>query len=1615
MKRLRKFQSGVVATATVLAFAVAGSVLTGPQARAAQTNGTAPYLNQWAVSGPYTNPIIAEQSSVPVVPALDASLVDPTSKETSTWQYFDDRIFNRNYDDYNDLMGYFDVKQGQPTANKWVVAASYVYSPVARTVQWQVGGSGLYRLFANDAPAGQQDRVATRVSKEGTRYPIQLNQGWNKLLIEIQHKNTGTNKNFLGFYARLCDGAGNVVPGLTYSVAGPNAANNQLTIVTKGLGIDRHAFDARNADVPANDYPSNTLPYAYDENPYVAMVAKIDGNRNTSSIAPQASPFAFQAAGGSPGYSWSLAEGQLPSGLTLAPDGHIDGTVSDGANSASQKDYTFTVKVTDARGSTTTKPYTITVKKNPVDWFIEGKMSALSHTTGTMPNLYDPNFNYDEWAQTAKEMGMTLLSTESLQNTIYYWPSPNANLTPNNANKQYKYNALFQATDGSWHVQDRVLQAKQAAERYGLKFGVYLSSLYEGSEILESDIQGLVARYNPWYLFADGGPESYSNPDVAWSSARNYNDRVLIDANPNAQTGDQDITLHERPFWNSEPYNEGGWHAGVLPQARKVAHEEWNDPYTTALDIWTQYAKGNERDNWIEATKELINQYGHGYVMNYDSSITVTRGMDNLSSNLDNTNIFSMVPISSQQLSDMRTSIVKWMDNGRGPDLRESMYGTMPYTMDYTLKPGWYTDPQKAIAHGQGPDWGYAMSRDQYVYMHMIKNQIAGVPKAGFAGQSRMSHIGPFDYPVRQVQWLNKGNPLPFATEKSNGKYYISIDTSSVTADPIDTIIKIRTGSPVRNYKMTSVKLFSSQTAANSLQLRAESYMNNYTNVLAPAKLKFTSSNVRVATVGAATGLVKATGDGTATITVTATYDDGVNRPQVMTDTYPVKVRGRAVSAALPLVGVNMLTDGALFWGQFATDRDIPVTFKGYSRKGGEVDILEASNVKYHYATVDGRRDNSAGKIVVTEVAADQSPFIVTGNTLRFTRKVATTTMYSYWADVTVDGNTYTSTRNYITLLPDANVVSGMTPKVTTDSGHARLLSDGMINDTTGGNLAKWSAPAGDENSSITYDLGKMQDLSRVNIFFNHHMPNADNVTYYNVPKKVKIEYSVDGSQWTAGNETNTVSGAGLPTSRNTLAVPRSDTTLYAWEQEGLYYNYPVDPGRPSVHARYVRVSFPGGGQDGSPIDVLEVRVFSLRDLTALGSLELQPKAGADSQTATIDVKGYSLLGAPVDLRGAEVAITSDHPSVVAVGADKVLSSGGAGRARINVTAKLAGYRADDYIYVDVDADGRISFPAFLKQVKLALSDSTIRVNEPVVGAIEGTLNTGEKANLSKAKTEYVFSDNRLAVVPGSNAIVLKQPIASGFQATSKAVVTLDGVAAESNPQTITAQGDNIAGSATVTVSSVRDRNGVPDGNNQDDRYLGSKATDGNKTTSWAAKQADHNPWIKLQFPSLVEINRITLVDRGAAVNQIVEGVLEWDGGSKKVTGIQWDGQPDNVVTFDTPVKTGWVKFTIDPDNTYNNPSDAECGLAEFGVFEVQKPKTIVDFRPVAVDTTVGELPTLPAQAEAVHSDGSTGSVNVTWEPVTSDMVAKSGWFTVHGAVAGTSVKATAVVNVVDR
>lgn len=74
---------------------------------------------------------------------------------------------------------------------------------------------------------------------------------------------------------------------------------------------------------------------------------------------------------------------------------------------------------------------------------------------------------------------------------------------------------------------------------------------------------------------------------------------------------------------------------------------------------------------------------------------------------------------------------------------------------------------------------------------------------------------------------------------------------------------------------------------------------------------------------------------------------------------------------------------------------------------------------------------------------------------------------------------------------------------------------------------------------------------------------------------------------------------------------------------------------------------------------------------------------------------------------------------------------------------------------------------------------------------------------------------------------------------------------------------------------------------------------------------------------------------------------------------------------------------------------------------------TIASIPPIAVETTVGTAPVLPATTGAFFSDGSYSQVSVTWDAVDPSQYAGTGSFSVNGTVAGTSLTATANVSVV--
>src|SRR5262249_5581067 len=114
----------------------------------------------------------------------------------------------------------------------------------------------------------------------------------------------------------------------------------------------------------------------------------------------------FQAVGGTPGYTWSLASGTLPTGLTLTGGGLLSGTPSAAGI------FSFTIRVTDSASVTTTKSFSLTVT-----------CPALTNTSssplppGTVNQSYSfqftssGGFGTKTWSATGVPSGLTLSSS----------------------------------------------------------------------------------------------------------------------------------------------------------------------------------------------------------------------------------------------------------------------------------------------------------------------------------------------------------------------------------------------------------------------------------------------------------------------------------------------------------------------------------------------------------------------------------------------------------------------------------------------------------------------------------------------------------------------------------------------------------------------------------------------------------------------------------------------------------------------------------------------------------------------------------------------------------------------------------------------------------------------------------------------------------------------------------------------------------------------------------------------------------------------------------------------------------------------------------------------------
>lgn len=993
--------------------------------------------------------------------------------ESRKWDYFDDRVYNRNYDDYQDLYGYYTIKQGVDTRNKYVYAHTYVYSPVEQQAYFNVGASGSYRLYVNDWCMTDPSTPA-QVQKDLTKRAVQLRPGWNKLMIQIKHTYTedvNTNgvpvaqdKNvaYLGFYGRVTDQNGNKINNLVGSVTGPSET---LKIVSQGLS----------GDDTTKKLPSNDMPIGYKEWPYVWNKSVTDNAYGVS-----ASAFQFMAAGGAPGYTWKVVGGKLPDGLELNADGTIaDGLVNGKVDLNSTKgvigvdaepgDYHFTVQVADSKGTSATKDFSITVKERPNKWFEEGRVGALTHATPVYNYFVDPNFSVDRWAARAKRQGHSLVSVETNQQA-YFWPSKFCDP------KSDRH--IYFPKDARGNVVDGIRRFEQAVKRHGIKFGLYYAS--QNTDKTVQDIADLIQRYDPSYLYFDG-PQGHrtENYDVIYSGIRNYSDGIIVNSNAwGEEYGDPDLRTAEA----------SGIYANVERNhlLKRTIMEPWKMIHTRN-ELSPYYGK---RDDYRQVAKEMVMNAGRGYADNNDQSIIDSRGPNWHSPQ----EVATRYPKAAQEFMEVRENLIGWFAPEGSPERHESTTGTTPYF----LSGHGYDDDGRGnyekfgFPNGTtGPQWGYATARDNNIYLHIMKGPDG---KKGFdAIADRSLTISPVGDRVTSVTWLNRNAPITSFSQQGDS---LSIDLANVQEDPVDTIIKIVTDDPVRKYKLTNVVVTGEQVAPAVVKVRAEGYMTYPALKTKLSDITYSSANPEVAAVHGP-GVVTAKANGTTTITVTGTHE-GVTKQ----GTLKVRVRNGAVHVAEDMIEASLLVDGKEAYGEFPLNDGLRYELEGRSAKGGPIG-LGAAQIRWHGGIVDLAGGDKYKPVAIQEV-----------DTFTFKRDKITTpavekpTRGVVWAEVTLDGKTVTTNRVFMDLLPYRNLAGAAEITSSHRQDGVANLVDGRTIEGVHFDQSKWSVPAG-ETAWIQFKLQSRSDISNIAINFN-----SLDQKYLNTPKTIKIQTSVDGVSW---------------------------------------------------------------------------------------------------------------------------------------------------------------------------------------------------------------------------------------------------------------------------------------------------------------------------------------------------------------------------------------------------------------------------------------------------------------------------------------------------------------------
>ncbi|MBD5784594.1 Ig-like domain-containing protein [Cellulosimicrobium terreum] len=245
--------------------------------------------------------------------------------------------------------------------------------------------------------------------------------------------------------------------------------------------------------------------------------------------------------------------------------------------------------------------------------------------------------------------------------------------------------------------------------------------------------------------------------------------------------------------------------------------------------------------------------------------------------------------------------------------------------------------------------------------------------------------------------------------------------------------------------------------------------------------------------------------------------------------------------------------------------------------------------------------------------------------------------------------------------------------------------------------------------------------------------------------------------------------------------------------------------------------------------------------------------------------------------------------------------------------------------------------------------------------------------------------------------------------------------ASGSTPDEVSAAADEVAEPSNVALLGAPEASYTASWNKVEAVNDGAGvSTGGAHDATWATWSGDRpaTQWLEYSWPAPVTVDRSVVrfwsdgTDaNGDNVRVPASWKLQyWDAGTEAFvdvpnpSGFPTERLALNETTFDA-VTTTRLRATFDALRGTTATSYSGVGVSEWEVWGtggVEEPEPVdpngpIDYSPVHIPTDVGVLPDLPAEIDAIFTDGRVETVDVDWEDLTADDVAEAGSFDVEG------------------